>query len=85
LFRRARRDSFLLFAHSAASSVHKIGYKLHRFHFHNAWVGTLSAGSEARCMNEIVFLIGFTAGVAIGVPPLVRLWQVNLRAAFERV
>jgi hypothetical protein len=36
-------------------------------------------------MNVIVFVIGLTAGIAIGVPVLARLWHVDLRGAFKRV
>jgi hypothetical protein len=36
-------------------------------------------------MNEIVFLVGLTVGIVIGVPALARLWQVDLRRALKRV
>jgi hypothetical protein len=36
-------------------------------------------------MDELVFLAGLAAGIAIGVPTIVRLWRVDLRDAFERV
>ncbi|MGN8218476.1 hypothetical protein ACTG0T_09015 [Halococcus morrhuae DSM 1307] len=37
------------------------------------------------CMDELVFLAGLAAGIAIGVPALARLWRVDLRGAFKRV
>ena len=36
-------------------------------------------------MDELVFLAGLAAGIAIGVPALARLWRVDLRGTFERV
>ncbi|WP_256686097.1 hypothetical protein [Halococcus qingdaonensis] len=36
-------------------------------------------------MDELVFLAGLAAGIAIGVPTLARLWRVDLRGTFERV
>ncbi|EMA52298.1 hypothetical protein C451_12150 [Halococcus thailandensis JCM 13552] len=36
-------------------------------------------------MNELLFLAGLAAGIAIGVPALARLWRVDLRGAFRWV
>ena len=36
------------------------------------------------CMDELLFLAGLAAGIAVGVPALARLWRVDLRGTFRR-
>ena len=40
---------------------------------------------EVARMNELVFLVGLAMGLAIGVPVLVRAWEVDVRGALKHI